>query len=104
MVKDNQYEKSDFVDVVDENDVPLEAPVPKKWLGTDLLPQGTKKAGKSADKKTDPVKVPDGVPTSEWTHEQLDAYASAQDSKVDVSKASNKDEKLALLVKTPTTA
>lgn len=102
MVKDNQYEDKDFVDVVDENDVPLEAPVPKRWLGTDLLPPGTKKAGaKSADKVPDktnetPVGIPEGDPTEEWTIKQIDAYAERE--KIDLKDAGKaKAEKLAAI-------
>lgn len=95
------YKDSDLVDVVDENDVPLEAPVPKKWIGTDLLPAGTKKAGKkAADKKTgdDPVEVPDGAPTADWTVPQLTAYAAAQEPPIDLGDAKKKDDIVALVV------
>lgn len=96
--KTNQYDKDDFVDVVDENDVPLEAPVPKRWLGTDLLPPGTKKAtAKATDKTPDkPVEIPAGEPTTEWTVPQVDKYAA--DNKVDLGEAKNKGEKLPLIV------
>lgn len=101
MVKDNQYEEKDFVDVVDENDVPLEAPVPKRWLGTDLLPPGTKKA---AAKTTDPaparpVEIPAGEPVAEWTVPQLTAWAAAQEPPVDLDGKTKKDDIVAIVVK-----
>lgn len=44
------YTEKDFVEVVDGDGQPVpgfEAPVPASWVGTDLLPKGTKKKGRS---------------------------------------------------------
>lgn len=44
------YQDKDFVEVVDGDGNPVpgfEAPVPAAWVGTDLLPEGTKKKGRS---------------------------------------------------------
>jgi len=94
------YTEKDFVDVVDAEGKPLGS-VPKAWIGTDLLPDGAKKAGKSAksDKPSDSsesVTVPEGDPSDDWTVKQLDAYAA--DHGIDLSGASNKTEKLEAIV------
>lgn len=42
------YEEKDFVEIVDGDGDPVEGfehPVPKQWIGTDLLPAGAKKKG-----------------------------------------------------------
>lgn len=99
MVKDNQYESKDFIDVVDEHDNPLPDPVPKRWLGTDLLPPGVKKASaKSTEKTSDPkaVEIPEGEPTEAWTVPQIDKYAEVNE--VDLGDVKKKDEKLPLIV------
>lgn len=90
MAKDNTYTEKDFVDVYDEQGNKLD-PVPKKWLGTDLLPTGV------SDKKpagAGEVTIPDGEPSEEWTGDQLKAYAKREDlslggasSKGDIVKA-----------------
>lgn len=52
MSDSNAFKKSDFVDVVDAdgNAIPTMPVAPKSWLGTALVPPGTKKGKpKSAD-------------------------------------------------------
>lgn len=100
MVKDNLYEEKDYVDVVDEHGVPLEAPVPKSWIGTDLLPPGAKKAGK-ADKADDVVEVPEGAPTADWTVPQLTAYAARES--IELGDAKKKDDIVKIVVPAPPT-
>lgn len=93
------YTEKDFVDVVDEqgNELP---PIPKRWLGTDLVPAGVVKAdGKSAksDKADDgEVKIPEGEPSEEWTGKQLDAYAAAKNVTFDKD-VKNKAQKVEAL-------
>lgn len=102
--KTNAYEESDFVDVVDENDVAQADPIPKQWLGTELAP-GLKKAdSSSSSKKKDdkPVEIPEGLPTDEWTVPQLTAYAAKQEPPIDLGDAKKKDDILAKVVPTVT--
>lgn len=69
------FTDSDFVDVYDGNGVKLD-PVPKSWLGTDLVPEGvTNKAPKS---EKDDVVIPDGDASEDWTADQLKAYAKRE--------------------------
>jgi hypothetical protein len=43
-MKNGVYEDKDFVEVVDAHGNALRNRVPKAWIGTDLLPEGTKQA------------------------------------------------------------
>lgn len=50
------YDEKDYVEVVDAEGNPLDGfanPVPKQWIGTDLLPAGAKaaKSGRAARSK-----------------------------------------------------
>jgi hypothetical protein len=50
------YDKSEMVHVVDgSTGNVMEHPVPKSWIGTDLLPAGSKKATAKQVKSTDDV-------------------------------------------------
>ena len=49
-MKNDRYEESDFVKVVDGAGNVQPDAVPKKWVGTDLLPDGFKVAPKAAVK------------------------------------------------------
>lgn len=64
------YEEKDFVEIVGENGEALEGfeqPVPKKWIGTPLVPSGAKaksaarasRAAKQDDPPKDPPKAPE---------------------------------------------
>jgi hypothetical protein len=98
--KTNAYDDSDFVEVVDANDVPLPDPVPKRWLGTDLLAPGVKKAtAKSVDKTPEPVEIPEGLPAESWTVPQLTKWASLQEPPVDLEGKTKKDDIVAIVVK-----
>jgi hypothetical protein len=44
MVSNDQYSEKDFVQVVDAAGTVQSDAVPKKWIGTDLLPEGYKQA------------------------------------------------------------
>lgn len=90
-MKNNTYEDKDFVDVEIEGEVQR---VPKTWLGTDLLPAGTAKAGSGSD---DEVTIPEGDPSDSWTNKQLDAYAAAHE--IDLGGAGNKADKLEAIKK-----
>lgn len=52
------YAEKEFVEVVDADGNPLDGfahPVPKSWIGTDLLPAGAKKkSGRSGGRSTEP--------------------------------------------------
>lgn len=70
-----------FVDVVDaegEKLVGFENPVPAHWVGTDLLPAGAKKKGRSSTSSGSSSTEPsgDGVPAKSSTREVLEAYAA----------------------------
>lgn len=43
------------------------------------------------------AKIPEGEPSADWTHDQIDAYA--KDKGVSLSGSKSKDEKVALIVK-----
>lgn len=93
------YTEKDFVDVVDGEGNALD-PVPKQWLGTDLVPAGVKKAGKASksdggSSSSDKVEVPEGDPSEDWTVKQIDAYAAGHG--IDLGDASNKADKLAVI-------
>lgn len=96
----NIYGESDFVQVKQgDSDEPLPDPVPKKWIGTDLLPDDVTlfEGGKSSAKSDAPVVIPEGDPTDKWTLKELDAYAERE--KIDLSSAgAKKDERLAAIV------
>lgn len=64
------YDKSDFVDVVDAagNAIPGMPSVPKAWLGTDLVPPGTKKGTPSTDDSP-------SEPAGNASREEWEAYA-----------------------------
>lgn len=97
--KTNAYQESDLVDVYDASGVKLD-PVPKRWVGTDLLPVGvTDKAPKGADEPAEVV-VPDGDPHDGWTVPQIDKYAEAKGVTFD-SDVKTKAAKLAVLVPAP---
>lgn len=86
------YTDSDMVDAVFAGE---EVKIPKKWVGTEYA-DGYVLADKAA-KGSEPVVVPEGAPTDEWTVPQLDKYAA--DNAVDgYSAAKKKDEKLPLIV------
>ena len=53
MPKNNVYSKSDMVHVVDANGQVQPDQVPSAWVGTDLLPAGSKKATKAQVQKAD---------------------------------------------------
>lgn len=55
-MKNGMYESKDFVDVVDGQGRTQPA-VPKAWVGTDLLPEGTKaaKSGRSRQQQSAPA-------------------------------------------------
>lgn len=89
------YAEKDYVQVAHEGAAePFPDPVPRTWLGTDLLPDDVVEF-KSA-KADPPVDIPEGEPTEKWTVPQIDAYAAKHE--VDLGGASKKDEKLALIV------
>jgi hypothetical protein len=76
------YKESDFVDVVDAAGDPLEHPVPKAWLGTDLLEAGVKKAGKASKSSGSTggsgSTGSDGAPAGNASRDDWVAYAKAQ--------------------------
>ncbi len=88
------FTDKDMVDVFDEAGEPA-GRVPKSWVGTDLLPHGVgkSKGGASASTADEPVEIPDGEPSDDWTVKQIDAYASREG--FDLGDASNKGDKLA---------
>lgn len=93
------YSAKDFVDIVDKDGNALD-PVPKTWLGTDLVPAGVTKAGKGgkaskSEESDNAVEVPEGDPSDAWSVKQIDAYAA--DHGIDLSGASNKADKLAVI-------
>lgn len=54
------YDAKDYVEVVDADGNPIDGfahPVPKQWIGTDLLPAGAKKKGgaRSGGRSTEPA-------------------------------------------------
>lgn len=56
MVDEIKSKRVEFVDIVDGNDKPIagfEHPVPSHWIGTDLLPEGAKKAPKGLESEAD---------------------------------------------------
>lgn len=56
-MKNDLYTEDDFVQVTDAGGTVQEHPVPKKWLGTDLVAPGTKEAtGDSGSSKEPTVK------------------------------------------------
>jgi hypothetical protein len=75
MAKNTLYTDKDFVDVYDGNGVKL-GPVPKSWLGTDLLPAGVTDKAPASDKAD--VVIPDGDASEDWTADQLKAYAKRE--------------------------
>ncbi len=64
-----------------------------KWAA-DQISNPSAWAGASEVGQSD---YPEGDPSEDWTHAQLDAYAEAQEPAVDVSGATNKAEKVAAL-------
>lgn len=91
--KTKAYEESDFVDVYDEAGTKLD-PVPKQWVGTDLLQPGvTDKAPEGADQ----VKLPDGKPDDSWTVPQLKKFAADADPVIDLGDAKKKDDILKIV-------
>lgn len=48
-----------------------------------------------AEAQSNEVEIPEGDPSEEWSHAQLDAYAAAKD--VDLGSGKNKAEKVAAL-------
>ena len=93
-----------FIDVVDADGAAMagfENPVPAHWVGTDLLPAGAKKKGRSGGSSTPPATANDGVPAKSETREVLEAYAVDKGGLTeDEAKAfANKDELHAELVK-----
>ncbi|GAB2762048.1 hypothetical protein [Nocardioides pakistanensis] len=77
------YTESDFVKVVDAagNEQP---PVPKAWVGKDLLPEGTKRAGRSSGTSSTnstqqqtqtPAPSGDGQPAGNASRDDWAAYA-----------------------------
>ena len=103
MSTDNVYKAKDVVKVSrgsEEDGTYQEQEVPKRWLGTDLLESDWKQVGgKSSSSSSDDVEIPEGDPSEEWTHKQLDAYAAAQQPPVNVSGISNKADKIAAINK-----
>jgi len=83
------YEDKDLVDVYTEHGVKLD-PVPKRWVGTDLLPPGVTTT-KPAD--PDEVVIPDGKPSDDWKVDQLKAYAKREN--IELGDATKKDDILA---------
>jgi hypothetical protein len=75
MAKNTLYTDKDFVDVYDGNGVKLD-PVPKSWLGTELLPDGVTDKAPKSDK--DDVVIPEGNASEDWTAEQIKAYAKRE--------------------------
>lgn len=56
MADEIKSKRVEFVDIVDGNDKPIagfEHPVPSHWIGTDLLPEGAKKAPKGLESEAD---------------------------------------------------
>ena len=89
------YAEKDYVQVaVKGSEEPLPDPVPRSWLGTDLLPDDVVEFKPA--KADPPVEIPEGEPGEKWTVAQIDAYAAEHE--VDLGGASKKDEKLALIV------
>ena len=93
-----------FIDVVAADGVVMagfENPVPSHWVGTDLLPAGAKKKGRSGGSSGPSTPPADGVPAKSETREVLEAYAVDKGGLTqDEAKAfANKDELHAELVK-----
>lgn len=70
------YKEKDFVEVVDADGHPVQgfaSPVPKAWVGTDLLPQGAKAKGRAQAKPSTPTEPQ--VPAESENRDVLEAYA-----------------------------
>lgn len=85
-----------WVEVVSADGEPLEGfgqPVPSHWLGTDLLPAGAKKKGRSSSSSSKEPSA-DDVPAKSENRDVLEAYAvkSAGISEEDAKAFANKDE------------
>lgn len=92
------YTESDFVKVVDAagNEQP---PVPKAWVGKDLLPEGTKRPGRggsstSSTQQQSPAPSGDGQPAGNASRDDWAAYAKSSKGATDADLVDDKGEPL----------
>ncbi len=87
------YSDKDVVDAV-VVETGEEVQIPKKWIGTEFA-DGYDVQGKADKKSDEPVVIPEGDPSDDWTVKQIDAYAEREG--IDLGEASKKGEKLAVI-------
>lgn len=100
------YKQSDMTKVQNAAGEVLPDEVPKSWIGTDLLAEGTKAAGRKAKAEGDSSSTPDpnALPAKSASKADWVAYATADErgeAKVDPEKADalTRDELAALFHK-----